>query len=229
MRNWDVTLVEEVSYKVQVLCDFLSCRGTSLLWWMGPRLVPDKCLVEGWAHVASLSILTEKGYDTFSQEMTDTSLQRKGRQCVCLLGTTLQNPCVWTSGFVPWLELYAPAEHSAITGFNRSQSCLPALPRRLKSNTCRMLQCSSNTCLASLLYFLVSILMVHKGFDVFIVIHSSLIFFLVASGLLHHCYEIPPRNSRAEMFFIMCLNLLFFSPPLSLHSLHSFFCLSGFN
>lgn len=57
--------------------------------------------------------------------------------------------------------------------------------------------------------------MVHKGFNAFIVIHSSLIFFLVASRLLHHSYEIPPRNSRAEMFFIMCLNLTFFpSPPI---------------
>lgn len=52
--------------------------------------------------------------------------------------------------------------------------------------------------------------MVHKGFDIFIAIHCSLyIFFLVASGLLHHCYVILPRNRRAEMFF-MCLNLLFF-------------------
>lgn len=52
--------------------------------------------------------------------------------------------------------------------------------------------------------------MVHKGFDIFIAIHCSLyIFFLVASGLLHHCYVILPRNRRAEMFF-MCLDLLFF-------------------
>lgn len=90
MRNWDVTFVKRAFLQTLGLCDFLACKGTSLLWWMGPRLVPEwerqRCPVEGWAHVASLSILTEKGYDTFSQEMMDTSLQRKRRQSVCLVG-----------------------------------------------------------------------------------------------------------------------------------------------
>lgn len=74
----------------------LSMQGTSLMSWIGPRWFQserDKKVKER-AYVTSLSILTEKGYDTLSQ-VDDRYLSPEERESVGSPGgTILQNLCV---------------------------------------------------------------------------------------------------------------------------------------